>query len=335
MRITRDLLHKIARQTVNQRKRSEPDLHAAYLTGSLLYNEPLLGGTTDIDLVLVHKYQAPVKREIEAITPELSLDIFHNIKDDYNQHRQLRQDPRLGYPLTHNHILLFDTDHWLEFIQASVSADFHRPDNVLARVKILLSAARENWFSLTQTPPKKHLNWLHRYLETLEQAANAVSGLIGPPLTTRRFMMTFNDRLETLGVPKFLAGFQGLLGFSEVQAQNLTPWIEAFELDLVHITDKPDFPVHLAPCRQAYYLEAIQALAENNNGHQAVWPLLQTWLDIQLTVPQPSPGVETWESCLETLSLTKKTSSEKNEALDSFLDTAEIIIETWADVYGI
>ena len=35
MRITKDLLHKYAIETVKQRQRSEPDLHAVYLTGSV------------------------------------------------------------------------------------------------------------------------------------------------------------------------------------------------------------------------------------------------------------------------------------------------------------
>jgi predicted nucleotidyltransferase len=66
------MLHKYAQETVRQRERTEPDLHAAYLVGSLLDAEPMLGGSTDIDVVLVHKYQALVERETQAITPEVS-----------------------------------------------------------------------------------------------------------------------------------------------------------------------------------------------------------------------------------------------------------------------
>ncbi len=90
MRITNSMLHKFAQETVSQRVRTEPDLHAAYLTGSLLGESPLLGGTTDIDLVLVHKYQAPVEREVQALTPEVSLDIYHKTKIEYDEHRQFR-----------------------------------------------------------------------------------------------------------------------------------------------------------------------------------------------------------------------------------------------------
>ncbi|MFN2302685.1 MAG: hypothetical protein ACK2TV_03045, partial [Anaerolineales bacterium] len=196
MRFTRSILHQYAQETVRQRERTEPDLHAAYLVGSLLDPEPLLGGTTDIDVILVHKYQAPVERETLAITPEVSLDLFHRTRNDYEQHRQFRRDPWMGYPLTFNHILLFDTDHWLEFIQASVSAEFHRVDNVLARVNTLSSTARASWFTLIQNTTLPHQEWLRNYLEILSLAAIAIAGLIGAPLTTRRFLVTVKVSCE-------------------------------------------------------------------------------------------------------------------------------------------
>lgn len=335
MRITRDLLHKFAQETVTQRVRSEPDLHAAYLTGSLLSDDPLLGGTTDIDLVLVHKYKAPFKRECKALTREISLDIFHKVKDDYSQHRQLRQDPWMGYPLTNYHILLFDTDHWLEFIQSSVNADFHKADNVLARVNTLLESARENWLLLAQTPFPSHHEWLHHYMKILALTANAISGLIGPPLTTRRFMVTFNNRIETLGIPKTLTGFNGLLGVTEDHDDKISNWFKAFNKDLTYLTETATYPVHLDPCRQGYYLDGVKSLIEDGSPDHALWPLLRIWLDVHLATTQPLPEIETWESLLETLTLTKETTSQKTEALDAYLDSVEILIESWADAYGI
>ncbi len=334
MRITRDLLHKFATQTVKQRKRSEPDLHAVYLTGSLLSKAPMLGGTTDIDLILVHKYQAPVHREVVSITPEISVDIFHKIKDDYIQHRKLRHDAFIGYPLTYNHILLFDSDHWLEFIQASVSAEFHRADNVLARVNNLSSTARENWFSLTQSTPKTHLVWLKEYLEIIVLAANAVSGLIGPPLTNRRFMPTFRLRTEDLGAEHVFDTFVDLLGLFEADGEVIINWINAFEQDLQFLAESTSPPVHLSPCRHPYYLEAFKAFVETDIPIHAAWPLLRTWLDLQLAVPQPSPSVTTWAECLTTLNLTEDVIPQKIEALDAFLDIVEELIETWSTIYG-
>ena len=335
MRITRSMLHKYAQETVRQRERSEPDLHAAYLVGSLLDVEPMLGGSTDIDLVLVHKYQAPVERETEAITPEVSVDLFHKTRNEYEQHRQLRRDPLIGYPLTFNHILRFDTDHWLEFIQASVSAEFHRSDNVLARVSSLSNMAREKWFNLIQNPSTSHQEWLHHYLEILSLAANAIAGLIGPPLTTRRFLLTLKDRCEALGNPKILAGFYGLIGFSKPHEEKVGDWIEAFCRDWEHLQGSTRPPAHLADCRQAYYLDGIQALHASDDPRQAAWPLLHSWHEIQRVAEQPSPSESTWQSCLEALQLSETFTEQKTEALDAFLDSVELEIESWGNHYGI
>lgn len=334
MRVTKNLLHKLARETANSRKKSEPDLHAAYLTGSLLDDEPLLGGTTDIDLVLVHKYQARVKRETEAVNQEISLDIFHTVIEDYDHHRQLRQDPLLGYPLTRSNILLFDSDHWLEFIQASVSAEFHRTDNVLARVNGFFQQAREDWKNLELTPPDDHLTWLNRYLDTLSNAANAIAGLIGDPLTTRRFLLTYADRTETLGVPKLLAGLEGLLGVSDMKPESIHAWAKGLQEDWQVLFQQGTPPPNLAACRQAYYVKAIQSMTESGLHKVALWPLLRTWLDVRLTTPEPDKG-NVWQGCLDMLQLTKEITPEKIAALDAYLDTVEMTIEAWTNVYGI
>ncbi|MEA3326274.1 MAG: hypothetical protein U9R53_03070 [Chloroflexota bacterium] len=335
MRITQDLLHKFANETVKQRRRDEADLHAAYLTGSLLSDQPLLGGTTDIDMVLVHKYQAPVERETKALTQEVSLDIIHKKLEDYEHYRQLRQDPWMGYPLTRYHILLFDTDHWLEFLQASISANFHKPENVLARVNTLSNTARETWFELMQSNFETHLSWLNRYMESLSLAANAVCGLIGSPLTPRRFMMTFRERVETLGVPHLLAGFTGLLGFSEELEDTLSEWVDALELDYGNLQDTSNLPPHLSSCRQAYYINALRALVQRGDPKQALWPLLRTWLNIQLLAGQSSQNSQIWENCLSELNLTDSQTSHKVEALDAYLDTIEVVIESWSTTHGL
>jgi hypothetical protein len=335
MRITNKLLLKFAKETVNLRKRSEPDLHAAYLMGSLLEDDPLLGGTTDIDLVLVHKYLAPTKRETASLTPEVSLDIYHKVQNEYAQLREFRQDAWMGYPLTNNHILLFDTDHWLEYAQSCVTADFHRTDNVMARVTAFLTSARDGWRDLTEITPNNHLAWLDQYLDTLALGANTIAGLIGPPLTTRRFMITLKKRLGALGVPEVWAGFFGLLGCANIQNVTVKDWVDAFEQDLIELAECSTPPVHLSTPRQAYYVQGIRALANGDDPTLTVWPMLRTWLDVHLALPETSSRSEAWGSFLAALGLTEETSEIKTEALDAYLDSLEVLIESWANTYGI
>lgn len=335
MRITQELLNKIARDTVKSRKRSEPDIMAAYLVGSVLTNEPLLGGTTDIDLILVHKYQVTVEREAVPVTRDISLDILHKRKDDFNHHRKLREDPWLGYPLTYNHILLADTDHWLEFIQAGVTADFHRSDNVLVRVKGFLDSARDGWFALNQNDFPDHATWLQQYFSILTLAANAVAGLIGPPLTKRRFILSFTERIETLGIPKLQAGLFGLLGITNKLEKSFPKWLDTLQSNLSKLAELPSASVELAPCRHAYYLSSIRAMAESGNFEAALWPLIDIWLSVRRTISDPDNDAKVWKDCLQTLQLVEENQSQKTEALDSFLDTIEQVIEEWEEIYGI
>jgi hypothetical protein len=56
MRITRKMLHKIAEDTVTQRIKADRSIIAAYMQGTVMEEEFLLGGTADVDLVLVYRY---------------------------------------------------------------------------------------------------------------------------------------------------------------------------------------------------------------------------------------------------------------------------------------
>jgi hypothetical protein len=162
-----------------------------------------------------------------------------------------------------------------------------------------------------------------------------VVGLIGPPLTRRRFLLELNDRVETLGTSKVLIGFYGLLGFSEDKSAHSATWIDAFEEDFKSVSASEETPVHLSTCRQCYYVDALHSLAESDEPRRAAWPLLRTWLDIKLNSKNALPNAEVWDDCLENLGLTLDTAEQKIEALDAYLDNLEIVIETWADEYGI
>jgi hypothetical protein len=118
----------------------------------LLSDDPLLGGTTDIDLVL-YINSSPLWRANPGLT--LRSPWIFCIKPRRISNRPasfVKMPDRLS--LTFYHIILYDSDHWLEFIQSTVSAEFHRADHVLARVNPLLHSAREIWRTLNEQPPE-------------------------------------------------------------------------------------------------------------------------------------------------------------------------------------
>ena len=90
MRITQELLIKFAQDYVTKQTRKPNDIVAVFLTGSVLTPEPLIGGTTDIDLVMVHKEDPAVEREVQRVSYEISLDIQHHHQSFYTFHRRLR-----------------------------------------------------------------------------------------------------------------------------------------------------------------------------------------------------------------------------------------------------
>ncbi|MDZ4158456.1 MAG: hypothetical protein U1B80_01585, partial [Anaerolineaceae bacterium] len=133
MRITRELLLKLARTTAANRLLANRSVLCVYLTGSLLDDEPLLGGTADIDLIFIHDSQPPAAREVERISNEVHLDIAHLSQENFQHTRRLRTDPWFGSFLCASPIVLHDTHHWFDFIQASVCSQFHDPEYVVRR----------------------------------------------------------------------------------------------------------------------------------------------------------------------------------------------------------
>ena len=143
MRITRETLLNIARDTAAQRTRSDRNILGVYLYGSLLEEEFLLGGTADIDLVFIHMDTAETSREIVPLTDEVHLDIAHHYERDYRQARQLRVNPWLG-PAINECQALYDPQHFLDFTQAGVRGQFERLDNVYQRALGLADRAGES-----------------------------------------------------------------------------------------------------------------------------------------------------------------------------------------------
>jgi hypothetical protein len=169
------------------------------------------------------------------------------------------------------------------------------------------------------------------YLGILSLAANAANGLIAPPLTTRRFLIDFELGVTTLGVPKILAGFQGLLGSLDIGAEDLLAWSDALEAELRQL-DPEHAPTNLSPCRHAYYLNAIRWLATSEFTSATAWPLLKVWTELRCLAGKGTS--EAWESYLEQLQLAPDQLETKTEALDAYLDNVEVVLESWANVYA-
>jgi hypothetical protein len=332
MRITREVLLKLAKDTASQRARADLGILAVYLHGSLLEDEPLLGGTADIDLTFVHNDEPASEREIVRVSDEVHLDITHHARKLYRQTRELRLHPWLG-PILDGCKILYDPQHFLDFTQASVRGQFYRSDQVLGRVQPQVENARQIWLSFNSAPSRSDCELVLKYLRAVEQATNAVAGLSGKPLTERRFLLGFPKRAEAVGHPGLYPGLLGLLGGPRVDAPALRNWLPEWR-QAIEALPGDNTPPRLSSPRIHYYLRAFEVILEGDQPLDVLWPLLHTWTDAISLLPGDAPAHEPWQKAVTELGLLGDGLPDREAALDAYLDQVEELLEDWARENG-
>jgi len=331
MRITRDKLLKFAEAAVMQRVHNDRHLVCVYLTGSLLDSEPLLGGSTDIDLIFVHDSEPAAPREITRINNEVTLDIANISQQVFHHPRRLRQDPWWGSFLCENPVALHDNQHWFEFTQASVCAQFNLSENINSRARPMAESARQRWAGLSLapvfTPPK-----VLEYLCSLKEAANTLACLSGPPLTLRRFMLKFPSRVEALGRPGMAEGLADLFttDSSPAQAPVFAAWNEA----LAAVGMQSSCPPNLLPCRAGYFHGAAEALWTEEYP-AAAWIILNTWVRALCALGDPQNLRPAWEESCRYFGLSADLFEKRIEELDAYLDSVEETLDMWGFKNGV
>jgi hypothetical protein len=334
MRITRDSLMKLTKTRVAEMIYHDRTLLCVYLTGSLLSEEPLLGGTTDIDLICVHRSEPQVQREIVRFTDEVHLDIAHYDQKIFQQPRQLREDPWLGSFLCADPIVLHVQQHWFDFLQAGVSDQFFRAENILGRCRPQAETARQIWLEFYSGQVPEGPQQLHKYLQALELAANAIACLNGSPLTERRFLLEFPARAAAVGRPGLSSGLEDLLMQESIAQDEWQSWLKDWESAYTAASQLPDAPARLHPTRKAYYLRPMEAMWSEQPG-AALWPFLWTWSRMRRLLPAGSPVLQPWDNVANQLALSAAHMEERLKSLDDYLDTVEETLDIWAERQGL
>jgi len=331
MRITRELLIRLAKENTQERAYNDKTIIAAYLSGSVLQEDPLLGGTTDIDLVFVHDTTPEHLREIKALSPDIHLDIHHRDQKDYDPPRELRNNPWLGHEL-YDPMLLYETRHFFEFTQASLRAGFDEPKNILKRSFKLLNHARKIWMDLQLNASDPGPKEISKYLDALQHAADAIAELNGPPLTERRLLLDFPARAEAIDRPEFSAGLLGLLGRTEITSETLAEWLPTWQVffKLAAEADPVDPRIHTA--RLNYYDKAILAILAGENPPAALWPLLHTWTLSASALPENQ--IAAWQGACKHLKIGGEHFEDSLEGLDQYLDNIEEMLEKMLQSHG-
>jgi hypothetical protein len=330
MRITRELLHRIAEDTVGEHAEKDPTIIAAYLHGTVLEGEdPVLGGAADIDLVFIHeKYDQ--EREIIRMTEDVHLDIEHHSKEMYQPAKELRTRPWLGNTMF-SCKALYDPEHFIDFTQAGVRGLFFHYENVLARAEELMNRARATWLYFHNRQTAFGPDQVMAYLQALEDAANAVASLFGPPLGGRRFLSHFRDLTEHISRPEMYPKLIQLLSGDEVQVwqrnvEEIKTWMFEWQDDLKRLNQGYSVPAVLNIHRLAYYMRAYEAMLGSDQPETALWPMLHTWTLMVQTMPSQSGG---WQVVCERTGLMGEGFQAHLDGLDDFLDKVEVLVENW------
>lgn len=336
MRVTRESLIRIAKENAQERAFNDRSIVAAYLTGSLISNaDPMLGGTTDIDLVLVHATQPGVMREIVKLTPDFHLDIQHRAKSDFKSPRELRTDPLLGYEM-YDPLLLYEREKFFEFVQAGLRAgfEFHAPSLVLGRCRKSLAEARKGWLDLMDISREKAGPLqVRQFLRALRWAANAVAELNGGPLAERRFLSDFPARAQAAERPNFTATVFNLLGASQVDAAALSDWLPPWKTAFLAAAENPKVDLHIHTARLNYYEKGIQALLSGETPLSGLWPLVHTWT-LAASVLDDTRS-RSWNDACQQLGMLGAGFEQRVSGLDQFLDEIEVKLDEIAVANGL
>jgi len=337
MRLTRETLIKIARDTATQRARVSRRIVCIYLTGSVLGDAPLLGGTTDIDLIIIHDSDPDPAREVVRLTDEIHLDIGHYSQSVFHQPRHLRNDPWFGPFIYRKPMVLYETHHWFDFIQAATGAQFFQPDYVLHRASNLAEKARKSWMDLELNASEAHPMRLYQYFEALENAGNALVCLTGEgePLTERRFMLQIPHRLHDFGQPDLISELVGLFVPDPAKLEENWPhWLASWKDAYRAASSQAGVPPRLSACRQLYYERAAETLWDESPS-AALWLLLRTWTLAAGAIPTDSPEFLAWQSAGQFFGLNEAGFPNRLQALDHYLDRVEETLDAWANANGV
>lgn len=332
MRINRNMLLKLAKDSVEKYVAADRTLLAVYMQGSLLGEDPLIGNTADIDLFFVHSDEVQVEREIIKISDEVHLDIAHHSHMLFRQPRELRVHPWLG-PTVYGCKIMYDPQHFMNFVQASVRGQFSSPENVLSRVRKHSNHARSMWESLSLEKKPPDAKNASLYLSALEHAANVIAGLSGQILTERRFLSNLSHRADDVHKPGLYLGFLGLLGAPSVEVAGIRAWLPEWR-KVYNDLPIDDAPIRLQPARFLYYDRAIETILNSQTPHDVLWPLWRTWTHAILVLPDNVPHHRAWHKAGEQLGLLGAAFTERIEALDAYLDLVDDILDAWARENG-
>jgi len=329
VRISRHKLIELAREEAQNRAASG-SLISAYLIGSVAHGDPLLGGSADIDMVLIHKDAPTRQREIVRLSHQVHFDIVHHHKQQYEKPSRLRTDPWLG-PALCEPIFLHDPDHFFEWAQAGARGQYYRADHTRARAQGFLAQARQQ-ASLLQLSGR----WERAFLTATLNAANSIASLHKFPVAGRRLALDLRNQTQSLEMVEVYGRFLRLIGADQIHEWSIAdlyqPWALAFDVAASLNNDEL-----LVDSRKDYYLQGFQALSDQDNQKAVIWPLFYTW---ERSIHAITKHIEherhqaAWQQALASIGLNEADRSAMESKLLDFIQFVDRQLAEWAKEHG-
>lgn len=332
LKIERATLLKLARDTAAQYLSANPNLVAAYLTGSVAAGEPLLGEATDIDLVFICQQAPAVTRDVVRLTDQVALDIQYRAQSEYAAPKSLRVHPWRG-PEMCEPVFLLDPRHVFELAQASARGQFHRPDFVAARARAFVEWARNaaHLINLPGAEPSAPLT-LRDWTLAVLNAANAVISLTGFPAANRRLLFRLERAATTLQRPDLYADAVALCGGETFDQSAAAKWLPVWQAAYA-LTQTPAAEL-IHPARRTIYERGFEAQLQADRPTDMLWILLATWVEMAPRLPAGDPLAEEFEQFLRRLRLSEDDRARRVPALRAYLNAVDDLVETWAEKNG-
>jgi hypothetical protein len=328
LRVTRDKLIDLARQEAVQRA-GRGRLTSAFIIGSLIHGEPFLGGSADVDLVLIYEDLQAENRQRIALNDNIHLDISMHPRQAFDPPRPLRLDPFWG-PAISQALQVYDPHHFFEYVEAAVRAQYRRPDYMLERSLRALEHARRHHLAAVADHALDH------YLDSLLWATNALALMAGRPAAGRRIGLILEDIALQPAWQDLQGEFHRLMGAGQVSRSQIVDWISSWaRLFDQSLASPGSFP---EACRRAYWLSAFQSFLDAGRGEWVLWPLLTQWhklisLNDRKVAEQPLE-LEIWQAARATLLLGEEDLQHRQLELEEFLDHIETLLEDWGRRQG-
>jgi len=330
LEVTRDKLIELA-EIETKRRAEQSGLVSSYLIGSVAAGNPVLGETADVDLILIHEHEPNARREIQRLSENIHLDIYHHSKNRYMQPRELRIDPWIG-PSLSAPVFIYDPQHFFEWAQAGARGQFFRSDHVYHRANAFFKRTRQAMSLLSLSN-----RWLKTYARIALEAANAVVTLTAKPAAGRRLAIEIERITEDGGYPEVYQQFLHLFGGDALNTTLIPQWLSAwgYAFDTAAtLSNEPE----LNPCRRMYYLRGFQALVDADKPEAILWKLLTTWeraIHTLIEADKATPHQADWDSVLQRLRLGPSCMKSRFEELEQYLHSVEHLLNSWAEQAGI